>query len=471
MKRWMLVFLMLLLLLSCAQCDTLALLPQEEYADRLYQNPVGPKGMADPGVLMAGGDAYVFGTSTTSYVIKGWKLDEKLSSTTKQSFIAMPTLSWALKGYWAPEAVAWKGRYVMVASVFGLAQQGYRIAITVSDTPNGPYRDLIDGPLFDFGYNVIDADLFFDGGDAYLYYVRDVSNNVFADGHKESWIYGVRLTDDLTALDGEPVLLTVPDAGWEKITNPMHWWNEGPHMVRHEGKYYLYYSANFWKTQEYALGCAVSDSPLGKFEKYANNPLVTRKNAKDGTILVGGPGHNCVFTVGNETFCGYHTLVTPYAPANSSYNRQFCYDRMGWHADGTPYISAPTLASQVLPLSLAGLTNAAASASVQDDAQALLTDGDVMPISEYTWRGSKAVFRFDKPTSCDMAVIYPAGGCALKGTMTLNGGASCAFDLAQAGELPGANIMLCFEQTALTELTLSFEGEAALGEVMLLSKE
>ena len=53
---------------------------------------------------------------------------------------------------------------------------------------------------------------------------------------------------------------------WEHKTTGANMWNEGAFMYKHNGKYYLTYSANLW-AREYAVGYAVADSPLGDFVK------------------------------------------------------------------------------------------------------------------------------------------------------------------------------------------------------------
>ena len=50
---------------------------------------------------------------------------------------------------------------------------------------------------------------------------------------------------------------------------------ENPFLFEHDGLYYLLYSANDWRTPDYAMGYAVSSSPLGPFVK-AGAPLLAR---------------------------------------------------------------------------------------------------------------------------------------------------------------------------------------------------
>jgi beta-xylosidase len=63
---------------------------------------------------------------------------------------------------------------------------------------------------------------------------------------------------------------------------------ENPFVLEHEGLYYLLYSANDWRTADYAMGYAVGPSPTGPFVKAGGAPLLARAPG------VGGPGGGSV---------------------------------------------------------------------------------------------------------------------------------------------------------------------------------
>lgn len=64
--------------------------------------------------------------------------------------------------------------------------------------------------------------------------------------------------------------------------------------MRRDGRYYLYYSANYFAGKEYSVGVAVADHPLGPYVKQENNPILDYVE-EDGQVLVSGPGHNSFF--------------------------------------------------------------------------------------------------------------------------------------------------------------------------------
>ena len=51
---------------------------------------------------------------------------------------------------------------------------------------------------------------------------------------------------------------------------------EGPSVLKKEGIYYLIYSANHFESKNYGVGYATSDSPMGPWKKYEENPILQR---------------------------------------------------------------------------------------------------------------------------------------------------------------------------------------------------
>ena len=49
---------------------------------------------------------------------------------------------------------------------------------------------------------------------------------------------------------------------------------EGPTVIKLDGKYYLFYSANHFMSPDYAVGYATADSPMGPWTKNPDNPII-----------------------------------------------------------------------------------------------------------------------------------------------------------------------------------------------------
>ena len=174
------------------------------------------------------------------------------------------------------------------------ANKSLRIGVAVADKPEGPFVQVKDEPMFDFGYAAIDGHVFIeDDGQAYFYYSRDCCENVIGDSHV-SQIYVAKLNDDLTEVVGEPKLLTTPTYPYEHDGDGSWLWNEGPSVLKKDGKYHLFYSANYYASRKYCVCVAVSDKPDGEFVKSeADNPVL---HADMLDVDFSGPGHNCFFT-------------------------------------------------------------------------------------------------------------------------------------------------------------------------------
>ena len=66
--------------------------------------------------------------------------------------------------------------------------------------------------------------------------------------------------------------------------------NEGAFVVKHDGRYYMTYSANHTGFPHYGIGYATADTPLGPWVKAEENPIA----ATNVDIGVSGPGHSCI---------------------------------------------------------------------------------------------------------------------------------------------------------------------------------
>ena len=274
--------------------------------------------------------------------------------------------SWTCGSFWAPEVYEKDGRFYMFFSADWKVNpagelENFRIGVAVADSPAGPFTEMTDGPLFDPGYPVIDANVLMnDDGRCYLYFSRccykhPVESEVsewarekeLFDEIEESWVYGVEIKPDFSGIVGEPVLLLSPpyrmddpQAEWESrsVTSGEvnRRWTEGSFIIKDSGKYYMMYSANFFEGENYAVGYAVSDSPLGPFVKADNNPVL-QKNTPQGGVVT-GVGHNSIVRSkdGKQLYCVYHGRT-----AETGHQRVVFINRMAIR-DGRLTVEGPT---------------------------------------------------------------------------------------------------------------------------------
>ena len=163
------------------------------------------------------------------------------------------------------------------------------MAIACADHPLGPFVQSEKRWLREA--RAIDGSLFVDDdGAVYLYYVRiDNGNRIFV----------AKMKDDLSGIEEEyPQCIICAEEPWETVDSLVA---EGPYILKHKGLYYLSYSCNHTRCEDYAMGYAVAENPLGPFQKYDGNPILKRS----GKMV--GVGHHSFFRAEDGTlFCAYH---------------------------------------------------------------------------------------------------------------------------------------------------------------------
>jgi hypothetical protein len=111
-------------------------------------------------------------------------------------------------------------------------------------------------------------------------------------------IYGVEVNPlDGFAPVGEPVMLITHNQdkyGWEvqgeNNENGKPGWNEGPALLKHNGKYYLQYASPGTQFRIYGDGVYVADNPLGPYTYMKNSPFSFKPGG-----FIGGAGHGHTF--------------------------------------------------------------------------------------------------------------------------------------------------------------------------------
>ena len=446
-----------------------------------YTNPSNVRNIGDPFVLLApDGAFYCYPTAgsgfrawkTTDFF--DWKLLGQVYDNNQEGF-------WAYTNFWAPEVVYHQGKYYMYYTGTWSDKQSLRIGLAISDKPEGPFIEALKRPLFDFGYAVIDAHVFIDEDERkYLYYSRDCSENI-VDGIHESRIYGIRLADNMQEIFGEPVLLTKPEQDWEVPSGGEWRWNEGPFVIKHKAKYYLMYSANYFGWKSYSIGYAVSDNPLGPFEKYTENPIL---EALPEWTHVSGPGHHFLFKSpdGNEIWAAYHTHMDVEKGGGA---RQMVLDRIGFRKDGSMYINGPSLSPMPLPSGTGPGRNLAALARVtassgQDKTLALI-DGEIgfnPRFSRYDWaagpedKAPEITLSWEKPMRLYSIMIFrgsPYSGSPFEVTVSLDKGRKEKISFPQ---IPGAAAILNVKRNQVSSCSIKLSGnsEFRLSEIVVLGE-
>ena len=285
-------------------------------------------------MLEADGTYYAYGTNGEGGNVPTITSDDLVNWTTGKD--AMPELgSWAYAGKtWAPEVVEAGGRYVLYYTANAADFGKQCIGRAVADAPDGPFVDDQKQPLVcqtDEGGS-IDANPFRDeDGTLYLLWKND--GNCCG---MDTYIYVQRLSADGLKLVGKPARLVKQDAGWEgSLVEAPTLWREGDDL-------FLFYSANDYASEYYAVGYATCEAPTGPCEDAPENPILKTK------CEAAGPGHQTLIRDGDgDTWIVYHAWP-PDAIGSVLPGRMLWIDRVTWQG-GKPKVAGPTCGQQPAP--------------------------------------------------------------------------------------------------------------------------
>jgi GH43 family beta-xylosidase len=235
--------------------------------------------MADPTVFLDKGNYYLYGTSSNrgfqAYVSKdlvSWSEPKGVEG----AMVLRKGEAFGNGGFWAPQVFKHKGIYYMAYTA------DEQIAIAISSSPLGPFKQKVLKSLSGSGKQ-IDPFIYFDAnGKVYLYHVKlQNGNRIFVTEMKPD-LSDVILGSEKECISGTENWENTEHTGWP-VT-------EGPTVVKHNNLYYLIYSANDFRSKDYAVGYATSNAPTGPWKKYAGNPIISRSK-----LGMNGSGHGDLF--------------------------------------------------------------------------------------------------------------------------------------------------------------------------------
>ncbi|MBQ2923753.1 MAG: family 43 glycosylhydrolase [Tyzzerella sp.] len=83
--------------------------------------------------------------------------------------------------------------------------------------------------------------------------------------------------------------------------------NEGPQVVKHNGKYYMTFSVNSYKDSSYQVAQAVADNVLGPYRKLTEDEGgIVVSGGTAGSQEISGTGHHSFVTIGDKLYIVYH---------------------------------------------------------------------------------------------------------------------------------------------------------------------
>ena len=249
--------------------------------------------LADPTIFNYNNIFYLYGTVEgetgngfivyTSPDLKIWKRSDK-----NDGYALKKSDAYGTKGFWAPQVFAYNKKFFMAY----VANEN--IAVAHADHPLGPFKQLVKDSLHT-SVKQIDPFIFIDDdGKKYLYHVRLMNGNK---------IFVAEMNEDFSSIKPETLTECIVATGyWENTANSGWPVTEGPSVLKHNGVYYLFYTANDFRNPDYAVGYATSSSPLGPWKKFNGNPIINKK-----ILAINGTGHGDFFQNGKQLFYVFHT--------------------------------------------------------------------------------------------------------------------------------------------------------------------
>lgn len=259
---------------------------------------------ADPTVTLEGDTYYMTGTGSQTPPGFTVLMSDDLHTWTTGTddmyrFILNKGNSYGDTGFWAPQWFQDGGRWYFAYTA------NEQTALAEGDAVTGPFRQQEKRPI-DGSEKNIDPFLFKDSdGKYYLYHVRFDRGNYI-------WVAEFDMATGTVVPETLRRCLDCTE-DWENTPNyPSDPIMEGPTVVKLDGVYYLFYSANHYMNIDYAVGYATSSSPLGPWTKYEGNPIIHRSivgenGSGHGDLFVGKDGqYYYVYHVHNSS-----TVVNP----------------------------------------------------------------------------------------------------------------------------------------------------------------
>ena len=289
------------LALALLAISSQAVLPQTATLEPdTFRNPVLNQDFPDPDGLQVEDTYYAYATNSDGVNIQAAQSTDLV--TWELVGDALPSLpDWAVQDFgwaWAPDVSAVDDGYLMYFTArFAIGEGGTQcIGAAMSKSPEGPFEPVGEEPFIcqvNLGGSIDPSSFVDHDGTRYILWKNDGNN-----GGGKTWIYIQQTSDDGLTLEGEPTRLITADKSWEGVLV------EAPILWQHEDQYVLFYSANSYLSQDYAVGYAVADGITGPYTKPARGPFLGT-NIRAG--LVGPGGQDIVLDAEGDPWMVFHT--------------------------------------------------------------------------------------------------------------------------------------------------------------------
>lgn len=312
-----------------------------------FINPVIRADFPDPFILRVGDVYYAFATTDAAQHLQVARSSDLVTWSMLDD--PLPRLaSWSSGDTWAPEIIKTSAGFVLYYTAHSPdlkrpdGNGSQCITLAVSAAPEGPFVDSSSKPLVcqaDLGGSIdptsfVDAD-----GSRYLVWKND--GNCCGLPTRFSI---QALSDDGLTLTGTPTDMgLVNDEPWEGGLI------EAPTLVLNDGTYFLFFSANGYDTEFYAVGYATSKKVLGPYVDAAENPILASAWNRPVISRARGPGHQSVVEAKDgQLWVAYHAWDQDAVGYGNFGQRSVWIDKLTLEG-GKAVIDGPTDRPQPIP--------------------------------------------------------------------------------------------------------------------------
>lgn len=289
----------------------------------------------DPAATVIGDTVYlIVGHDTSandSYVMPEWVLYTSKNMTDweyKGSIMSAKNISWRSNdtSAWASQMVEYNGKYYFYFCTWDKTDSGRQsIGVAVADSPEGPYVDALGKPLVSGSFTTPESSNYNDIDPTVLITTDDegTEHRYLAWGNNKYYV--CELNEDMTSikdLDGNNVIEMHKDVVERKIKSMgNNVFTEAPWLYERDGKYYMFFAANWREEMAYAM----ADEPMGRYDF---KQIIMAPTATSNT------NHPSVIDFNGKTYFIYHNGSLP---DGSGYRRSVCIQEMQFDENGYVY--------------------------------------------------------------------------------------------------------------------------------------
>lgn len=293
----------------------------------VFSNPIINNG-ADPWVIRVNGNYFYTHTTGNGVVIRRSPYLTGIANAAPTQVFTPPAPY--NKNVWAPELHYLQGKWYLYYAADDGNNANHRMFVAEATTANPQGTYTFKGQITDPSNRWAIDGTVLEKDDGSLYFIWSGWPGT-TDGLQN--LYIAPMSDPWT-ISGPRVLISTPQYSWES------WINEGPQVIKRNGKIFIIYSANRSWTDDYCLAMLTNtDGDVLNPASWTKHPQPVFKRYSGPNGAVYGPGHASFTTSidGTENWILYHAAKS----SGSGWDRNVRMQPFTWNPDDSPNFGTP----------------------------------------------------------------------------------------------------------------------------------